>query len=743
MQNKRYIFIALISMTLISLELTWTRIFSAEFFYTYAFLILSLAVLGIGLGALALRLFQRLDDDKYLPLSGLSCAVSALAGPIIVFSIGMDFDAMFSGPGMIIKLIFIIIILNSAYFFAGIAIARIFKSGSGDMSKIYMADLAGAGFGVLFTVIAMNIIGVPAATSFRTLPLLIGIFIISDRKLYRYLSLGLLLISIFMNFFNGDIISGPMKDRAPVLSTHWDAMAKVKVLDYHPRVRGILIDNKAGSNVLRFDGNYNSPEARNIDFGINAENIFKRYKSCVYLTVGAGGGLDALQALLEGAKEIDAVEINPYINNIMKEGELAKFSGNIYNDPRVNVISEDARAYVRRFKNKFDFILSRSANSYAAIASGSFALAENYLFTTEAIEDYFNALTDSGIVVIEHKTYIPRTVAMAMQAFENMGLENPAKHIAVYNADNLGGKILMLSKKPLSKLFIVNAFRGGRSANKTAVYPVYPSIGNARDPVVRNIIEKGYESAVNNNGIDISPCTDDRPFVAQLGLWKNFSFGKLSALSSGDEMKGYPLSKLMIVIILFVVILIVIPINLYPYRKHRKALPAKSWLYYFILGMAFMMIEVILIQKYTLLIGASSYSLTTILLTLLVASGAGSYFSPKIKKGTAFSAIIILLLIDIFLSSELIYLISAYSMPLRIIFASALTFPLGFFMGMPFPKAAKISGENIDWGFAVNGAGSVAGGASVMLIAFSLGFGISLLCGALMYALSYFIFPKK
>jgi hypothetical protein len=176
----------------------------------------------------------------------------------------------------------------------------------------------------------------------------------------------------------------------------------------------------------------------------------KRFPRCAFLSLGAGAGGDVLQALSYGAAEIHAVEVIPHVNRMMTVDDtrgytkaiplppppakpaaagapvptplptatpkpvnneperlvsLAEFSGFIYRDPRVRVVTEDARAYVGRFENHFDIIYSLSSNSFAALASGSFALAENYLFTTEAFSDYWKALTPGGFMIFEHQFF--------------------------------------------------------------------------------------------------------------------------------------------------------------------------------------------------------------------------------------------------------------------------------------------------------------------------------------------------
>ena len=85
MYKSRFVVVGLISMTLLGLELIWTRIFSAEFFYTFAFLTLSLAVMGLGLGALALRLFSFLDRERNL---GVVEGIITLTGSIFGIAVG-------------------------------------------------------------------------------------------------------------------------------------------------------------------------------------------------------------------------------------------------------------------------------------------------------------------------------------------------------------------------------------------------------------------------------------------------------------------------------------------------------------------------------------------------------------------------------------------------------------------------------------------------------------------------------
>jgi len=273
------------------------------------------------------------------------------------------------------------------------------------------------------------------------------------------------------------------------------------------------------------------------------------------------------------------------------------------------------------------------------------------------------------------------------------------------------------------------------------LYP--PANDSISDNIYNRIITEGWENVADTAPVDISPVTDDRPFVAQMGLWRNLSSEKLEKISQYAEFYGFPLSGLIMMIILGVVLVIVLPVNLLPYFTKGVHLRAVPWLYFFAIGVAFMAVEVILIQKYALLIGPSLYSIVTILLTLLVASGIGSRFAKQFSDNTAFLIIIAWLLLDAFVFRHLMYAAGGLTMAPRIAIAALLLFPLGFFMGMPFPKGTLRVGPLVDWGFAVNGAASVLGSIVVLLIAFAWGFTAALTFAAAMYLVAFLLMKLK
>jgi hypothetical protein len=752
---RRSIVIALVSLTLVGLELLWTRIFSAEFFYTFAFLTLSLAILGLGLGALSLRLAPRLADEKHVPWYLSLAGLFTLAGPPLVFRLGVDFSLLFTSWGMLGRFAVTLVLLGAPFFFSGMALALLFRIHHREIARLYMADLAGAGAGVVAALAAMNVLGTPAAAAGIALPVLAAAVLSGGR--WRALFPVLLLAAMVPLAREAPrLMERSREERAPVVYTHWDAMGKIKLYDFGGQARGINIDNVANSPVFPFDGDWEAWRKQEVPWDINVAYLVARFDSCRFLSLGAGGGSDVMQALEHGAGEVHAVEVNPHVNRMMTAGDpsgyivadstvtdstgrivtCADYTGHLYRDPRVRVVTEDARTYVRRHRNRFDVIFSLSSNTWAALASGSFALAENYLFTTEAFMDYWAALSDSGFLSMEHQMYVPRLVSEVKEALGRLGVADPRAHFAVYELPRLHRKLLLLSRRPLTDDLRYRAYGPLTPERQEHIRLLYPAPDSLRDNLVQRIVDDGWRAAAGSSSVDLSPCTDDRPFAAQLGLWKNVSRESLKKADWLAEFRGFPLSKVMIVVILAVAGLLVLPLTLLPALGRGGRLRPVPWWYFFTIGAGFMMIEVVLIQQFTLIIGASVFSLAAVLFVLLVAAGLGSRFAPRTPDLAVFCALELWLLLDVVFFPDLARALTGLPLFGRVLASGLAVFPLGFFLGMPFPKAGLRVGALVDWGFAVNGVASVLGATGVVLIAVTQGFTTALLGAMAAYALA-------
>jgi spermidine synthase len=738
---KSSLVIFLLSASLISTEIIWTRVFSAEYFYTFAFLVLSLSVLGLGLGSLSARLFPALKNPKHYPLLFIITSVLMIASPILVLKLDIDFTKVFSSGMMILKVLASVLLLSSSFFVGGIILASYFSRSHEKIDILYTSDLIGAGFGVVMSVILMNLFETHNAIFLIVIPVLLSGVLLSKNINKTWCSVLIVVVLCLMPF-SKDLLTKQKEERAPVIFEHWDAMAKIKVFDFGKEAWGINIDNAANSPVIAFNGDWDTLKSKNNITTFPVSNLIKQFDSCTFLSLGAGGGGDVLHALNEGATEVHAVEVNSYINEMMTSGFLKDFSGNIYNDTRVTVASEDGRIYVKRFKNKFDIIYSLSSNTFSAFASGSFALAENYLFTTEAFVDYYESLSDKGYLVMEHQFYIPRMTGEVIEALKSLNVDNPEKHIAVYNFPTYRRKVLIVGKQPLQDETLKSAIYPLIPEYHKYIHLLYPCADSLKHNMVNRIVTEGWQSVQNSSPVDLSPCTDNRPFIAQLGLMKNFSFDKLTKVMPWEFM-GFPVSKLLIIVILIIVTAVIIPLNILPYFRKGPKIKSKGLLYFFTIGFAFMVVEIVLIQKYTLIIGASSYTLMCILFVLLLASGIGSRFAYRFKNYAPFVFIMAWIVADIFVFPLAVNSIADKSLALRMVYTIMWIFPLGFFMGMPFVKGTKKTGELIDWGFAINGAASVVGSVIVLILAFNYGFNVAMLSGGIAYILAMILLLQK
>ena len=229
MDKKYLLAAALLSISVISFELIWTRIFSAEFFYTFAFLILSLAILGLGLGALTIRLLDRLYDlnkvGGYLTLSGLS----AIIFPPVVISMELKFSQLFNDFGMVWKLFLVIIMLSSVFFFAGMGLTVLFRKFSKDISKLYMYDLIGAGLGVFLAIWLMNQFGTPFAVFLAAVPIFAAAILMQPNFMKVFPVIFIIGI-FFMQSSSPELMEVKREERIPVIYKHWDAMSKIKLV---------------------------------------------------------------------------------------------------------------------------------------------------------------------------------------------------------------------------------------------------------------------------------------------------------------------------------------------------------------------------------------------------------------------------------------------------------------------------------------------------------------------------------
>ena len=134
-------------------------------------------------------------------------------------------------------------------------------------------------------------------------------------------------------------------------------------------------------------------------------------------------------------------------------------------------------------------------------------------------------------MMMEHQFYMPRLVASLIDALEAAGVEEPRSHFAVYDLPQMRRKMMLLSRKPLTDEMRNHAF-GELTAEKfEAIHLLYPAPEGLEENLINRIVLEGWREVAADAPVAVSPTTDDRPFVGQMGLWRNLTRENLEKIS--------------------------------------------------------------------------------------------------------------------------------------------------------------------------------------------------------------------
>ena len=781
-------------------ELALTRVFSVTMYYHFAFLAISIALLGLSASGVytyvARPWLDRFSTGTLLSAHGMVFAVlTALAMVVLVrLRVGLNYSL----PN--IALMCLLYTVAALPFFAGgsvisLAIARAPRR----VTALYAADLVGASTGCLALLPLLNLLGAPEGVLVAGIFGAIGAVLAAPREMRRRAIVVLVLVvsvSVVPRVTGHSAVAlGATKGHAGdrVLFERWNSFSRVAVYDrgHHdwslsPRYAGSLpesrymdIDSAASTPIMKVAPDLSGATYLEYDLtafayrlmGATAQDRARGMIPSPFsaLVIGPGGGRDLLAALVHGASHVDGVEINPIIVRDVMLGRFRDYSGSIYTNPRVTLYVDDGRSHVRKTASRYDIIQASLVDTWAATAAGAYALTENMLYTVEAFEDYLDHLTDNGVLTISRWRFDGlRLVSLAQEACARRGW-NAAGRIAVVQHENVVN--FMLKRTPftpeetdrLARLADDLEFRvvylPGRAAAEGS--PAMASLDRAGVGDFTRLVttvdrQKFYEAYP----IDVSPATDDRPFFfnttrldrQKYVVWvRRHLFGWTEpwrqALPEGFATGG--LTALFVVVglsALLVVLFVVGPLLVSRRESLSSGWPA--WLAYFgCLGAGYMMVEIALLQRFVLLLGHPIYSLTVTLFSLLLGTGVGSWLSRGIRdtnlRSRLFRSLVGLVTLG-FVAAFLVPLVVGYAVgwPLsaRIALAGMLLFPAGVLMGVPLPTGVRLLADRqpalVPWAWGINGALSVLGSGLAVLVAMTWGFSVTVLAGASMYAVA-------
>jgi len=775
------IYAGLFTVTLATLmfEILLTRIFSVTLWYHFAFMAISLAMLGMAAGAVAVYLHPEEYEDtsrlrRQMALGSLFFGFAALLGFLTHRAIVFVPDASLAGLGTITATY---VVMAAPFFFSGVCVSVALTKFPEQINKLYAADLAGAAAGCLLVIWILKHTDGPSAVVLVTALASIGAALLADggrlKGLFRLAAISAIL------FLALAAVSTALarKQASPlrlkwtkegaethVLYEKWNPFSRIVIMkgtqgngpgnpeglsptyriERMPQELALSIDAGAETTLTEFQGDLRWVEYLKYD----VKNLvhYLRPGSNV-LIVGAGAGRDILSALAFEQHSVRGLEFNEDILNIVN-GRYGPFTGHLDRDSRVVFVHDEARSYIARLREPFDIIQISFVDTYAATAAGGFALTENSLYTREAWQLFLKRLTTRGVLSVS-RWYFPsmpaeayRLVSLAHSALNEEGITTPRQHILMVgnlpHSQNqvtpAGAVTILVSKTPFSAADVATL----ENVAHRLQFDVVLTPRFALDPTFSALASgEGPERLVAAFPLNIAPPSDDRPFFfSMLRLRDVFNTKLWDHRANAFSLYSRPVFTLMaLLVIVFALTLLCIIVPLL--RKSGIAVlsgAGPDLVFFGSIGFGFMLIEVSQIQRLTIFLGHPTYGLSVVLFVLLLSSGLGSYATQSIASSRSKSPgiLMLVLLLGVLASIGLLTPLAikgfaSVSTRARILVATGLLLPLGLAMGTAFPlglkQASRRSGSLTPWLWGVNGATSVCG--SVLAVIVSLGSGIS------------------
>jgi hypothetical protein len=770
-RTRSYAAIALVSCAVLLYEITITRVLSVVLWYHFAFLAISLAMLG--LGAPGIWFTVKKPGARALERSLLSSALM-MPTSIVALLKGSEWLPRFWGalPGLSNfanpQILLVIVCLLAPMLCLGSAVCLLLMSAEGrEVGRVYAADLAGATVGALLVVPLMDLLPTPHIVAGAGFLPLVAAALVAKKP--RLLTLGALGAGLALCLFARE----PLRLRVAksyiepdnLLYVKWTPTARITIhpdifyvkdpkagfgwgmgWNYEPKpLKQLWIeqDASAGTPITHLE---TTPAALgHLFFDVTSVGYQLRRPERVCI-VGAGGGRDILSALKAGASHVDAVELNGHIVDALS-GPFREFSGDVYHLPGVHAVVGEGRSFLTHSSGNYDFIQISLIDSWAATAAGAFALSENYLYTVEALRLYLKRTSPEGIVSIsrwmsgDRQLEGARLAELASRALRLEGIDDPARHVVVFQAWDVG--TFLISRAPfddarMAKLDAIAEERGFRRR-----WPVPEDTDH--ETVVASVMAEGA-GKYEKEGLDLSASTDDRPFFFQTVSL----FGKVDpeyfATLSNNEHSVALLRMLLWIVGALTLVLFFAPFA-FGKRVRRTADLWYGSAYFLCIGLGFMLVEVPWMQRFVLYLGHPSYASTVVLTSLLLGAGIGSSVAARLGARTVrwwgFSIIAVLLAANFTLFA---LFEATLGLPFfaRIAVSAAVLVPTGFLMGFPFPIGMSTwSEEHKPWLWAINGAASVLASVFSLALSIEVGFTLATTFGIAFYLVAYLLLVYK
>lgn len=789
-KNRFYREVFLIAFAGLLLEISYTRIFSHKFLYFFTYLVVGIALMGLGSGGVSYAVSKRLrkrDLADLFPALSLIGAISVVAGYLIIAPTGVDTLHLFKNAYEPIKLVLVSLVLFVPFWCIGTLLSAVFGSLAHDVNRLYGIDLAGAALGCVVAVPLIMLIGPPGCVMLAAAALSIaGVRLMAGpggfvRAGAITLTIGCIGFAIFSDLLpdtrsvKGVVTQTEAQTGAvyvPVFSA-WGPIFRVDAVEVRnvPKPAIVLFhDGLPGSSIVKCDGD---PKAMDV-LGVEpaALPFAIAGPSARVLIIGAAGGHEVLTSLYHDAEHVTGVELNPVTHGIVT-GEFADYAGRFHEKPNVDYLNGEGRSFLARDTSRYDLIYFVAPDSYSATnaaTASAFVLSESYLYTVEMVQESLEHLSDDGLIAMQFGEFAYdarpnrtiRYLATAREAFRRMGIADFQRHVIVATVKGyINESFILLKRTPMTNedIAALEAKLAQVEGGKLRYAP-----GRAGEPgpvtTVVTIPDANFDDWVHGHQYEIHPVTDNAPFFWHFVRFSDIMRGSVliaAGLVHYDPEEGLGERVLLFTVAFcsaFALVFLLLPFVVV--RSTWKQLPRKlsASVYFACLGLGFMAYEICLIQKFTLFLGYPTYTLTVTLMSMLVFAGIGSmwaghFANPREVVPRLFAAIALLTVFYQLGAPRLIELLIGAPLGVRIAITIALLAPLSLCLGAYMPlglsavsRLTSHGAEYIAWGWAINGFFSVISSLLTIVLSMAYGFRWVLFVSLCLYALATLLYRR-
>ncbi|MGD8485842.1 MAG: hypothetical protein PVH07_04305 [Chloroflexota bacterium] len=768
---------ALLSAAALLLQVALTRVFSVAQFYHFAFLVVSLALLGFGASGTVLALWPDLRRPRWRPWFALGFALTAVLAYLFDNHFAFDSYSIAWDSDQAWLLIANLLFLAVPFAFAGLLIGSMLAEEADHAGRVYAANLLGSAAGAAGAIVIMSwLASAQVILLCAVLGAVAGVVLASRRERIAAgacavgSAAGVVLLVLMPSVF--EVQTSPYKTLsqvrldpdAVVVRTEENASSRLDVVE-SPTI------HSAQGLSLGYFGDLPPQAGLVVDAGAllpvseraaTDPALLEHLPSTVahrvrpdadVLVLGSGGGTEVLTALATTSGQVTVVEPNELVANALQT-DLGTWAG-LAADPRVTFVGEEIRTAAERSDQAYGVVVLSLTEGYHPVSSGAFTLTEDYTLTTEAFRAYLGLLEPDGLLVVHRWLQEPpsetvRTLATILAALD---VSEPAEHIVGFRSFQHGtfvvkpagftedGVAVLLAG--VEDLLYDLTLAPGMPTEMVNRYARLPEPVYAE--TYRQLIEAPDRDAFfASQPFDVTPPTDAHPFF--------FHFFRAEQTPDVLENLGrrwqpfggsgyFVLVALLAFAVAAALLFVLLPVVLR--RRFRDALgaigrgqAARVLGYFTLLGLAFLLVEVSLIQQFILLLGQPTLAVATVIGALLLSSGIGSSLSARVDWRLAMLMLVVALVAYPLLVSALTPVLLPLPLIARVLSVALLIAPVGFLMGMPFPRGvAALSGtaEVVPWAWAANGSASVVSAVLAAMLALSFGFGAVLFIGAALY----------